>query len=81
MRVSSSELLKKMLVTSRLNLKCDDVKLRMCYTSNDYGKGWIIENFNNDGKMEWFKGKTTKEVVKMITEKYNEINITWSRRL
>ena len=66
--------------TSRLNLKCDDVKIRLCYTSNDIGEGWIIENFNNDDKMEWFKGKTTKEVVKMITEKYNEINITWSRR-
>ena len=39
----------------------------------------MIENFNNDGKTEWFKGKMTKEVVKMITEKYNEINITWSR--
>ena len=66
--------------TSRLNLKCDDVKIRLCYISNDNGEGWIIENFNNDDKMEWFKGKTTKEVVKMITEKYNEINITWSRR-
>ena len=80
MRVTSIELLKKMTFTSRLNLKCDDVKLRLCYTSNDNGEGWIIENFNNDDKMEWFKGKTTKEVVKMITEKYNEINITWSRR-
>ena len=80
MIVNSRELYEKMLVSSRLNLKCDDVKLRLCCTSNDYGKGWIIENFNNDGKMEWFKGKTTKEVVKMITEKYNKINITWSRR-
>ena len=78
--VSSSELFRKMLFTSRLNLKCDDVKLRLCYTSNDYGIGWLIENFNNDGKTEWFKGKTTEEVVKMITGKYNEINITWSRR-
>ena len=80
MRVTSIELFRKMLVTSRLNLKCDDVKLRLCYTSNDNGIGWIIENFNNDGKTKWFKGKTTKEVVKMIAEKYNEINITWSRR-
>ena len=80
MRVTSIELFRKMLVTSRLNLKCDDVKLRLCCTSNDYGKGWIIENFNNDGKMQWFKGKTTEEVVNMITGKYNEINITWSRR-
>ena len=78
--VTSSELFRKMLVTSRLNLKCDDVKIRLCYTSNDFGTGWIIENFNNDGKMEWIKGKTTEEVVKMITEKYNKINITWSRR-
>ena len=80
MRVTSIELFRKMLVTPRLNLKCDDVKLRLCYTSNDKAKGWLIENFNNDNKIEWFKGKTTKEVVKMITEKYNEINITWSRR-
>lgn len=80
MKVSSNELFRKMLITSRLNLKCDDVKLRLCYTSNDNGNGWIIENFNNDGKMEWFKGKTTKEVVKMISDKYNVINITWSRR-
>ena len=81
MRVTSIELFRKMLVTSRLNLKCDDVKLRLCYTSNDNGIGWIIENFNNDDKTKWFKGKTTEEVVKMITEKYNEINITWSRRI
>ena len=81
MRVTSIELFRKMLVTSRLNLKCDDVKLRLCYTSNDNGIGWIIENFNNDGKTNWFKGKTTEEVVKMISEKYNEINITWSRRI
>ena len=80
MRVTSIELFRKMLVTPRLNLKCDDVKLRLCYTSNDNGKGWIIENFNNDGKMEWFKGKTTEEVIKMISEKYNIINITWSRK-
>ena len=80
MRVTSIELFRKMLVTSRLNLKCDDVKLRLCYTSNDNGKGWIIENFNNDHKTEWFKGKTTNEVVEMICKKYNDINITWSRR-
>lgn len=79
MIVNTSSLFRKMLVTPRLNLKCDDVKVRLCYVSNDSGNGWMIENFNNDGKTEWLKGKMTKEVVEMITEKYNEINITWSR--
>ena len=78
--VNSSKLYRKMLVCSRLNLKCDDVNIRLCYTSNEYGKGWIIENFYDDGRMVWLKGKKTEEVVKMITEKYNVINITWSRR-
>lgn len=79
MRVSSSGLFRKMLVTPRLNLKCDDVKLRLCYISNDNGNGWMIENFNNDGETEWFKSKTTRDIVQMITEKYKEVNITWSR--
>lgn len=79
MIVSRSELFRKMLVTPRLNLKCDDVKMRLAYVSNDSERGWMIENFNNDGKTEWFTGKMTKEVVEMITDKYKEINITWSR--
>lgn len=79
MKVNSNGLLRKMLVTPRLNLKCDDVKLRLCYISNDNGNGWMIENFNNDGKTEWFKSKMTRDVVEMITEKYKEIDITWSR--
>lgn len=54
MLVNTSSLFRKMLVTPRLNLKCDDVKIRLCYVSNDSGNGWMIE-------------------------KYNEINITWSR--
>ena len=79
MKVNSSGLFRKMLVTPKLNLKCDGVKLRLCYISNDDGKGWIIENFNNDGKTEWFKSKMTRDIVEMITEKYKEIDITWSR--
>lgn len=79
MRVSSNGLFRKMLVTPMLNLKCDDIKIRLCYVSNDSGNGWMIENFNDDGKTEWLKGKKTKEIVEMITEKYKEINITWSR--
>ena len=79
MIVNTSSLFRKMLLTPRLNLKCDDVKMRLCYTENEAGRGWLIENFNNDGKSEFFKGKMTREIVEMITEKYNEINITWSR--
>ena len=79
MIVNTRSLFRKRLVTLRLNLKCDDVKSRLCNVSNDSGNGWMIENFNNDGKTEWLKGKKTKEIVEMITEKYNEINITWSR--
>ena len=79
MKVNSNGLFRKMLVTPRLNLKCDSVKLRLGYISNDNGNGWMIENFNNDGKTEWFKSKMTRDVVEMITEKYKEIDITWSR--
>lgn len=79
MRVSSNGLFRKMLVTPRLNLKCDDIKMRLAYVSNEKGRGWMIENFNNDGEIEWFRGKMTKEIVDMITKKYKEINITWSR--
>ena len=39
----------------------------------------MIENFNNDGETEWFKSKMTGDIVEMITEKYKEIDITWSR--
>ena len=60
MKVNSSGLFRKMLVTPMLNLKCDDVKLRLCYISNDNGNGWMIENFNNDGKTERFKSKMTR---------------------
>ena len=79
MKVNSSGLFRKMLVTPRLNLRCDGVKLRLCYISNDNGNGWMIENFNNDGKTEWLKSKMTRDIVEMITEKYKEIDITWSR--
>lgn len=70
MRVNRSQLFKKMLVTPRLNLKCDDVKMRLCYISNEAGRGWMIENFNNDGATEWFKGIRTTGIVEMITDKY-----------
>lgn len=79
MLVSKSSLFRKMLVTPRLNLKCDGVKMKLVYISNEKGRGWIIENFNNDGEIEWFQGQMTKEIVEMISEKYREINITWSK--
>lgn len=79
MVLEKSSLFRKMLVTPRLNIKCDDIKIRLCYTSNETGRGWMIENFNNDGETEWFKGKMTKEVVDMIFEKYKVVNVTWSR--
>lgn len=79
MLVSKSSLFRKMLVTPRLNLKCDGVKMKLAYISNEKGRGWIIDNFNNDGEIEWFQGQMTKEVVEMISEKYREINITWSK--
>ena len=72
-------LYKKMLVTPRLNMKCDDVKLRLGYVSSDEGNGWLIENFENDGKTEFFKGKSTKEIVEMIFDKYEVVNVTWSK--
>ena len=81
MTVSKSALFRKMLVTPRLNLKCDGVKMRLAYTSHEKGRGWIIENFNNDGEIKWFKGKMTKEIVEMIFKKYKEVNVTWSRGL
>ena len=81
MKVNSNGLFRKMLVTSRINLKCDDVKLRLCYISNDDGAGWMIENFNNDGKTEWFKDKMTRDIVEMIAKKYKEIDVTWSRSI
>jgi hypothetical protein len=79
MKLSKSALFRKMLVTPRLNMLCDGAKLRFAYVKNDEGSGWFIENFNNDGKENWFKGKRTKEVVDMIFEKYKEVNVTWSR--
>lgn len=79
MKVGKSQLYRKMIVTPRLNLKCDGIKIRCAYVRNDCNSGWIIENFNNDSKKVWYKGKKTNEIVDMITEKYKDINITWSR--
>lgn len=79
MLVNKNSLYRKMLVTPRLNLKCDGIKIRLAYIGNEKGRGWMIENFYGDGETEWYKGKMTKEIVEMITERYKEINITWSR--
>ena len=75
MIVNKKRLLSKMLVNSRLNLKADGVEMRLELIHNITGCGWLIENFNGDGKEQWFKGKMTKEIVDMITEKYKEIDI------
>lgn len=79
MLVNKSRLYKKMLVTPRLNMNCDGVKIRCAYVKNESGSGWMIENLNNDGETIWHKGMMTNQVVDLITEKYKEINITWSR--
>ncbi|MCI9069877.1 MAG: hypothetical protein HFJ13_11550 [Clostridium sp.] len=77
--INPQALYRKMLITPRLNLKCDNVKIKLAYISKDGNRGWLIENFNDDGETKWYKGKMTKEIVEMITNKYSEINITWSR--
>lgn len=76
MIVNKKRLLSKMLVNARLNLKADGVEMRLTLINNVTGCGWLIENFNGDGKEQWFKGKMTKEIVDMITEKYKKIDIT-----
>ena len=75
MIVNKKRLLSKMLVNSRLNLKADGVEMRLALINNVTGCGWLIENFNGDGKEQWFKGKMTREIVDMITEKYKEIYV------
>ena len=75
MIVNKKRLLSKMLVNSRLNLKADGVEIRLALINNVTGCGWLIENFNGDGKEQWFKGKMTREIVDMITEKYKEIYV------
>lgn len=79
MKVEKSQLYKKMLFTPKLNLKCDGIKIRLAYVKNDCGQGWLIENFNNDKKIFLYKGITTEKIVDMITKKYKDINITWSK--
>ena len=64
-----------MLVNSKLNLKADGVEMRLTFINNVTGCGWLIEKFNGDGKEKWFKGKMTREIVDMITEKYKEIDV------
>ena len=75
MIVNKKRLLSKMLVNSRLNLKADGVEMGLALINNVTGCGWLIENFNGDGKEQWFKGKMTREIVDMITEKYKEIDV------
>lgn len=79
MRVSKNKLYRKMLICPRLNINCDGIKIRCVYVSNETGNGWMIENLNNDNKTMWHKELMIKQVVELITEKYEEINITWSR--
>ena len=49
--------------------------MRLALINNITGCGWLIENFNGDGKEQWFKGKMIREIVDMITEKYKEIDV------
>jgi len=79
MIVSKNKLYRKMLICPRLNIKCDGVKIRCAYVSNNTGNGWMTENLNNDGETVWHKELTIMQVVNLIIEKYKEINITWSR--
>ena len=79
MIVNKKRLLSKMLVNSRLNLKADGVEMRLALIHNVTGWGWLIENFNGDGKEQWFKGKMTREIVDIITEKYKEIDVAWRK--
>ncbi|MDK0668804.1 hypothetical protein P5F12_13525 [Clostridium perfringens] len=81
MKVRKCKLYSKMLFSPRMNLECDGVKIKMAYVSNESGNGWMIENLNNDGKTEWFKGVMTNEIADMIFEKYKEVDIKWSRRV
>jgi len=79
MIVSKNKLYRKTLICPRLNIKCDGVKIRCAYVSNNTGNGWMTENLNNDGETVWHKELTIMQVVNLIIEKYKEINITWSR--
>ena len=81
MIVNKKRLLSKMLINSRLNLKADGVEMRLVLINNVTGCGWLIENFNGDGKEQWFKGKMTREIVDMITEKYKEIDVVRRKSL
>lgn len=62
MKVNNTGLYKKMLVTQRLNLKCDEVKIRLAYVSNDKGNGCLIENLENHEETKWRKGVMTKKL-------------------
>lgn len=73
MLVTKNKLLKKMWVCPRLTLKCDGVKIRCGYFSNDKFRGWILEEKS-------FNGKSTKDIVEYIFNQYKEIEIIWSRR-
>jgi hypothetical protein len=79
MVLSKPGLYRKMLYTPRLNLKCDDVKVRLAYVQNEAGRGWVIENLDNDGEQVFHKGKMTYEITDLIFEKYKKVNVTWSR--
>lgn len=39
-----------MLITPRLNLKCDEVRIRLAYVSNNIGDSRLIENLENHGQ-------------------------------
>ena len=49
--------------------------MRLVLIHNVTGCGWLMENFNGDGKEQWFKGKMTREIVDMVAEKYKEIDV------
>lgn len=73
MLVNKSGLLSKMWITPRLTLRCDGEKIRCGYFSNDKFRGWILEEKS-------FNGKSTKDVVEYIFNKYKEVEVIWSRK-
>jgi len=74
MIISKSKLYRKMLFCPRLTLKVDGKKLRCGYYYNEHYKGWLLEEKS-------FKDETTKGVVDYIYEKYNEVELIWSRKI
>ena len=75
MIVNEFQLYQRMLFAPKMNLNCDGIEVKATYVRNESGKGWLIENLNNDGQAEFMKGKLTKEVVEEIFSKYKTVKI------